>query len=91
DPVAMKCAFGENPKKFYQSKGISSRMTNAAVIRNALKKAQIYLKKLETAEGDSSKYPAYDQKMEALLPVLRREISLKAHAHQANNIFTALS
>ena len=34
--------------------------------------------------------PAYNQKLEALLPVLAREIPLKAHAHQANDIFTAL-
>jgi imidazolonepropionase-like amidohydrolase len=88
--VAMKCAFGENPKRFYQSKGISSRMTNAAVIRSALKKAEIYLKKVELAGDDISKYPAYDPKCEALIPVLRREIPLKAHAHQANDIFTAL-
>lgn len=90
DPIGMKCAFGENPKKFYQTKGISSRMTNAAVIRNILKKAQIYMEKLDAAGGDKSKYPAYDQKLEALLPVLRREIPLKAHVHQANDIFTAL-
>lgn len=90
DPAAMKCAFGENPKKFYQTKGISSRMTNASVIRNALKKAQIYMEKLDRAGGDSSKYPAYDQKSEALLHVMRKEIPLKAHVHQANDILTAL-
>ncbi len=90
DPIGMKCAFGENPKKFYQTKGISSRLTNAAVIRNALKKAQIYKEKLDAARGDRAKYPAYDQKSEALLPVLSRDIPLKAHVHQANDIFTAL-
>lgn len=88
--VAMKCAFGENPKRFYQNKGIASRMTNAAVIRAALRKAQIYLEKVERAQTDPAKYPAYDQKCEALLPVLRKEIPLKAHVHQANDIQTAL-
>ena len=34
--------------------------------------------------------PAYNQKQEALLPVLDGTIPLKAHAHQANDIFTAL-
>lgn len=29
-------------------------------------------------------------KLEALLPVLRREIPLKAHAHRADDIFTAI-
>ena len=32
-PAAMKCAFGENPKRCYKEHGISSRMTNAALIR----------------------------------------------------------
>lgn len=90
EAAAMKCAFGENPKTFYQSKAVSSRMTNASMIRGALKKARLYEKKLELAAGDYSKYPAYDEKCEALLPVLRKEIPLKAHAHQANDIFTAL-
>lgn len=90
EEAAMKCAFGENPKTFYQSKSVSSRMTNAAMIRTAIKKAKLYEKKLELAAGDYSKYPAYDEKCEALLPVLRKEIPFKAHAHQANDIFTAL-
>lgn len=34
--------------------------------------------------------PAYDQKSEALIPVLNKEIPLKAHAHQANDLCTAL-
>ncbi len=90
DPIAMKCAFGENPKRCYRDKHISTRMSTAALIREALQKATIYMKQLEAAGDDISKRPAYDAKSEALLPVLRREIPLKAHAHQANDIFTAL-
>ena len=89
-PVAMKCAFGENPKRCYQKQGISSRMTNAAKIREALSKAKLYKAKIEAAGDDVSKLPAYDQKSEALIPVLNHEIPLKAHAHQANDIFTAI-
>ena len=89
-PIAMKCAFGENPKRCYQKQGISSRMTNAAKIREALKKASLYKAKVEAAGDDASKLPAYDQKSEALIPVLNHEIPLKAHAHQANDIFTAI-
>ena len=89
-PIAMKCAFGENPKRCYQKQGISSRMTNAAKIREALNKAKVYKAKIEAAGDDASKLAAYDQKSEALIPVLNREIPLKAHAHQANDIFTAI-
>ncbi len=90
ETTAMKCAFGENPKRVYKDKGISSRMTNAALIREALFKAKQYLAKKEAAGDDVLKAPAYDAKMEALIPVLKKEIPLKAHAHQANDIFTAL-
>ncbi len=89
-PIAMKCAFGENPKRCYQKQGISSRMTNASKIREALNKAKVYKAKIEAAGDDASKLPAYDQKSEALIPVLNHEIPLKAHAHQANDIFTAI-
>ena len=89
-PVAMKCAFGENPKRCYKTQGISSRMTTAADLRVALKKAQLYKAKVEAAGDDVSKMPAYDEKSEALIPVLNKEIPLKAHAHQANDILTAL-
>ena len=89
-PIAMKCAFGENPKRCYQKQGISSRMTNAAKIRETLNKAKVYKAKIEAAGDDASKLPAYDQKSEALIPVLNHEIPLKAHAHQANDIFTAI-
>ena len=37
-----------------------------------------------------SKLPAFDLKLEALQPVLRGEMPLKAHAHKANDIFTAI-
>ncbi len=59
-------------------------------IREALNKAKVYKAKIEAAGDDASKLPAYDQKSEALIPVLNHEIPLKAHAHQANDIFTAI-
>lgn len=90
DGVAMKCAFGENPKRCYQSKKISSRMTTAADLRNALKKAKLYKAKVDAAGDDASKLPAFDEKSEALIPVLNKEMPLKAHAHQANDILTAV-
>ena len=88
--VAMKCAFGENPKRCYRDKGNSARMTTAAKLREMLFKAREYQQKLERAGDDAEKRPAFDMKMNALLPVLRKEIPLKAHAHQADDLFTAL-
>ena len=88
--VAMKCAFGENPKRCYRDKGNSARMTTAAKLREMLFKAREYQQKLERAGDDAEKRPAFDMKLNALLPVLRKEIPLKAHAHQADDFFTAL-
>ena len=88
--AAMKCAFGENPKRVYGSKTDSCRMTTAAILREALNKTKRYAEKLEAAGDDVTKQPAYDMKLEALLPVIRGEMPLKAHAHQADDIFTAI-
>ena len=90
DPVAMKCAFGENPKRCYRDKCDSTRMSTAAFLRGALMQAKDYGARKQAANGDATKMPAYNQKLEALLPVLSGKIPLKAHAHQANDIFTAL-
>ena len=90
DAVAMKCAFGENPKRCYQSKSDSSRMTTAFKLREALAKAREYMLKKEAAGDDFSKMPALDMKHEALIPVLKKEIPLKAHAHATEDLFTAL-
>lgn len=65
-------------------------MTTASKIREALNTAKLYKAKKEAAGDDISKLPSYDQKSEALIPVLNRQIPLKAHAHQANDIFTAI-
>lgn len=88
--IAMKCAFGENPKRVYREKGISSRMTTAAKLRETLFKAREYLQKKEAAAGDATKQPAFDIKLEALIPVLQGDMPLKAHAHATEDIFTAL-
>ena len=90
DPVAMKCAFGENPKRCYQNKSDSSRMTTASKLREMLFAAQDYLARKEAAGNDITKQPKYDMKMEALVPVLKGEIPLKAHAHRADDICTAI-
>ena len=88
--VAMKCAFGENPKRCYKDKNNYSRMSTASKLREMLLKAKEYDRKVTAAAEDESKLPPLDVKLEALRPVLHHELPLKAHAHQANDIFTAL-
>ena len=88
--VAMKCAFGENPKRVYAEKGCSARMTVAAKLRDMLYQAKDYMLRKEAAGDDILKQPKFDMKLEALIPVLKGEIPLKAHAHRADDICTAI-
>ena len=88
NPIAMKCAFGENPKRFYGQQKKSAphtRMGTAALLRETLYKAKHYME-----DKDSGKAPKFDMKLEAMLPVMRGEMPLKAHAHRSDDIFTAI-
>lgn len=90
-PVAMKAAFGENPKRVYGDKAApATRMAIAAILRKALAGALDYAKKIENAKDDPSKMPERDLGKEALLPVIRRELPLKIHCHRADDILTAI-
>ncbi|MBQ9805777.1 MAG: amidohydrolase [Clostridia bacterium] len=87
-PLAMKCAFGENPKRLYGQSGNKapvSRMAIAAMLRDLLFKSKRYLEAKE-----NGKDPAFDIKLESMIPVLKKEIPLKAHAHRADDILTAV-
>ncbi|MCR4950622.1 MAG: amidohydrolase [Solobacterium sp.] len=90
DPIAMKCALGENPKRCYRDKGNSARMSTAAVIRNMMLKTKDYMARIAAAEGHPEKRPAFDFKCEAMIAVMEKKIPLKVHAHQANDILTAI-
>jgi imidazolonepropionase-like amidohydrolase len=92
DPVAMKIAFGENPKRVYneQHKSPVTRMAIAAMLRETLYEAKQYMEDLEASVEDPDRKPDFDLKLDALLPVMKKEIPLKAHAHRADDIFTAL-
>jgi len=92
EPSAMKVAFGENPKRVYNDKKCMpmTRMATAALLRETLMKAKEYYNKKQEAKDDKSKAPALDMKMEAMMDVLERKIPLKAHAHRADDIFTAI-
>lgn len=90
--AGIKAALGENPKRVYSGakKAPSTRMASAAILREALVAAQNYQNKLERAGGDADKLPPRDLKAEALLPVLKKEVPLRMHAHRADDIATAL-
>jgi imidazolonepropionase-like amidohydrolase len=87
NPAAMKVAFGENPKTCYGDKDEypATRMGVAALLRKTLFEAMQYKKEKENGSLDK-----IDFEMEAWLPVLNKEIPLKAHAHRADDILTAI-
>lgn len=87
-PLAMKCAFGENPKRCYgqnMKKSPMTRMGTAALLRETLFKARRYME-----DKENGKNPGFDMKLEAMLPVVEKKIPLKAHAHRADDILTAV-
>ena len=88
EPAAMKCAFGENPKGCYGQglkKSPMTRMAVAALLRELLFKTRRY-----RDDKLAGKNPAFDMKLEAMLPVINGEIPLKCHAHRADDILTAV-
>jgi imidazolonepropionase-like amidohydrolase len=94
EPVAIKVAFGENPKTVYNEKKQSpmTRMATAALLRESLSNAKEYKRLLDEYNDNKEEKdkPDYDMKMEALLKVLNKEIPVKAHAHRADDILTAI-
>ncbi len=91
-PVAIKAAFGENPKRVYNGKNQtpSTRMATAALMRKALIEAQEYNEKLEKGKADPEKIPERNLGKEILARVIRRELPMKIHAHRADDILTAI-
>lgn len=94
EELAMKMALGENPKRCYKDKGPSTRMANAAILRNALKEAKIYKETWDKyyqdiKEGKDVSKPTYNQKYDSLKRVFEG-LKVKIHAHQADDIVTAI-
>ncbi|AYF54429.1 amidohydrolase [Clostridium novyi] len=91
EPAAIKIAFGENPKRIYKSKNKmpTTRMATAALIREILTKAQNYKIKKEKALKEGKDFEE-NFRLEPLIPVLNKQIPLKAHCHRTDDILTAI-
>lgn len=88
DPVAMKGALGENPMGYgLKGKAPFSRMGVSMMFRETMYKAKEYLEKKEDPE---TKNPSFDIRLEALIPVLKKEIPMKLHAHSSDDIMTCI-
>ena len=93
-PCAMKMALGENPKAVYNEKEEApvTRMGTMALIRELFIKSRDYMEKLDAYNENSeeNEKPEFDIKLEAMIPVLKREIPVKIHAHRADDICSAI-
>ncbi|MDD2233575.1 MAG: amidohydrolase [Desulfitobacteriaceae bacterium] len=92
NPAGLKVAFGENPKFVYgeQKKMPITRMAVASLLRQALVNALTYQEKLALGKNDPDKKPERDLGLDNLNLVLKGKIPLRAHAHRADDIMTAI-
>ena len=96
EELCMKMALGENPKRVYGNSKTSpqTRMASAALMREWLTKAKKYYEKKQQyqkdlAEGKEAKEVEFNMKLEALSKVFDG-LLVKIHAHQADDIATAM-
>ena len=57
---------------------------------NGSRRPKNYVEKKERFADDPEKQPEYDIKLEAMEPVLKKEIPFRAHAHRADDVATAI-
>jgi imidazolonepropionase-like amidohydrolase len=90
-PCSVKSALGENPKRVYgERKQLpSTRLGVAAVIRDALTKAQDYRARRDAAAAKGDPFDR-DPTSEVLVRVLDGELPWSQHTHRADDIATAL-
>ena len=83
--AGLKMAFGENPKRVYgeKEKSPSTRMATMAIARQGFYEAQEYMNK-------AGRDREFDLQKEHIAKALRKEIPVRAHAHRADDIMTAI-
>ncbi|MFZ5352275.1 MAG: amidohydrolase [Bacillota bacterium] len=86
-PAGFKVAFGENPIGTYgkNDKCPVTRMGTAALIRELFMRAEDYMH-----EKELGNIKERNIRLEAVIPVLKGDIPLRAHAHRADDIATAI-
>lgn len=86
-PAAQHGNMGEIPKMHYGAKNRypSTRMGEAALLRQTLLDARAYMEKLKQPEP-----PDRDLKLESLIPVLKGELPLMVRANRMDDILTIL-
>ena len=83
--AGLKMAFGENPKRVYgeKDKSPSTRMATMAIARQGFYEAKEYMKK-------SDEDREFNLQTEHIAKALEGGIPVRAHAHRADDIMTAI-
>ncbi|MCI8511876.1 MAG: hypothetical protein HFE83_07770 [Lachnospiraceae bacterium] len=89
NPASMKAVFGENSKIHLKDR-LTTRISIAAAIRDTLLFAKEYWEEKEYAEQTHTRKPCFDPKLEALRPIIKKEIPLKAYVLCTDDIFTTI-
>lgn len=84
----MKMANGTNSRSAPPFPG--TRAKSAALVRERFVKAREYREKLRAGEQDSTKRPARDLEMEALVEVLDGKRIVQHHTHRHDDVLTVL-
>jgi len=87
NPIGLKIALGENPISTYgiKDKAPVTRMGITALIRELFMQAQDYI-----YQKEQNKITERNIKLESIVPLLKGEMSLRCHAHRADDIVTAI-
>lgn len=92
--AGIKFALGENPKTAYNDRDETpvTRMATAGLIREHLTKSKKYLEDIKDYENDSENndMPEFDAKLDATVPLLKKELKAHFHCHRADDIMTAV-
>ncbi|CAI9399003.1 amidohydrolase [Aestuariimicrobium sp. T2.26MG-19.2B] len=91
-PVSVKSALGENPKRFHgQERKVlpTTRQGVAAVLREAFTKAQDYSARKKHAESEGKPFDR-DLTFETLVQVLENGLPWCQHTHRVDDIATAI-
>lgn len=88
-PAGLLVNLGEVPKASYAGRLPTTRMGTASLVRSVLAQAQNHARKRAAAK-DPEKQPPYNPKLEALEPVLARQVPVIFSAHRADDLATAL-
>ncbi|MBC2582485.1 amidohydrolase [Clostridium sp. DJ247] len=87
DPSGLKISLGEDPLGCYGMNGKCpvTRMGITALIRELFMRTQDYM-----VQKENGKIRERDAKLEAVIPLLKGELLLRAHAHRADDIATVI-